>query len=139
MRKLLKKIIFVEVLLFLNYNAFAPDSKSFDVLLEKPVNPFLDLIHAIGMVETKFDTLAYNPLEEATGYFQIRPIRLADYNKKTSSDYKLQDMYNYNIAEKIFLYYASMRSPYDLETIARRWNGSGEMTTEYWKKVRAQL
>jgi hypothetical protein len=34
------------------------------------------------MVETKGDTLAYNPYEEATGIFQIRPIRLKDYNKE---------------------------------------------------------
>jgi hypothetical protein len=139
MRNLLKKLILFKLLLFLNYNAFAPVNKSVTIPGSEPINPFHNLIHAIGIVETNLDTLAYNPLEEATGYFQIRPIRLADYNKRTGNSYKLRDMYNYSIAEKIFLYYASLTGPYDFETIARSWNGSGEMTTEYWKKVQQHL
>lgn len=139
MRKLLKKLILFNLFIFLSYNVFAPESKSFAIISGGSVNPFRDLIHAIGIVETNLDTLAYNPLEEATGYFQIRPIRLDDYNKKTGNSYKLQDMYNYSIAEKIFLYYAAQTGPYDFETIARSWNGSGQMTFEYWKKVQQHL
>jgi hypothetical protein len=103
------------------------------------VNPFGKLIFAIGMVETKLDTLAYNPAEEAVGYFQIRPIRLLDYNMRTGSSYTMRDMYDYHIAEKIFLYYASRIGPYNNEKIAKNWNGSGKMTRVYWDKVRKHL
>ena len=66
---------------------------------------YKQLVLAIGMVETKRDTLAYNPVEEAAGYFQIRPIRLLDYNNRTGSNYTMKDLFNYEISEKIFLYY----------------------------------
>jgi hypothetical protein len=91
------------------------------------------------MIETFGDTLAFNPLEEAYGIFQIRPVRLKDYNLRTQSNYKPQDLFNFNISEKIFLYYAGQMGPYNLEKIARRWNGSGEQTDYYWERVKEIL
>jgi len=99
----------------------------------------MNLIHAIGMVETQYDTLAYNPLEEAVGYFQIRPIRLEDYNARTGNAYSMNDLLNYKISEKIFLYYASEFGPYNFERIAKTWNGSGKSTILYWDQVRKFL
>lgn len=91
------------------------------------------------MVETQYDTLAYNPLEEAVGYFQIRPIRLEDYNFRTGSNYTMVDLFNYKNSEKIFLYYASEIGPYHFEQIARNWNGSGKNTILYWQQVKRFL
>jgi hypothetical protein len=108
-------------------------------LINKPADPFRKLIHAIGRVETKFDTLAYNPVEKAVGYFQIRPIRLQDYNERTGSRYRLRDMYDYETSEKVFLYYATEIGPYNFERIAKNWNGSGKKTIQYWKNVRKYL
>lgn len=139
MKAFFKKIVFLKLLLFVNLSLYAPSRPSLPVENGKTVEPFKRLINAIGLVETGHDTLAYNPLEEAAGYFQIRPIRLLDYNIRTGSNYKMNDLYNYEISEKIFMYYASQIGPYDFETIARRWNGSGSMTIEYWKKVKANL
>jgi len=48
-------------------------------------------------------------------------------------------MYDYEIAEKVFLFYACQIGPYDIEKISKQWNGSGPMTIEYWKRVKAQL
>jgi hypothetical protein len=104
-----------------------------------PVEPFKRLVNAIGMVETRYDTLAYNPVEEAVGFFQIRPIRVEDYNKRTGSNYQLKQMYDYKISEKIFLYYASKLGPDNFEQIARNWNGSGPKTIYYWNRVRKYL
>ena len=118
---------------------FAPASNSFIVVRTLPVEPFKNLIHAIGMVETQYDTLAYNPLEEAVGYFQIRPIRLIDYNGRTGCAYSMNDLYNYEISKKIFLYYATEVGPYDFERIARAWNGSGVCTIQYWEQVKRFL
>lgn len=139
MKRIPGTFVFVSLLLPFTFDAFAPVTNSVAIIQSHPVEPFKHLIRAIGYVETGFDTLAYNPLEEATGFFQIRPIRLDDYNLRTGSDYVLKDMYDYRIAEKIFLYYASIIGPYDFERIARNWNGSGEMTTIYWQKVSACL
>jgi hypothetical protein len=62
-----------------------------------------------------------------------------DYNIRTGSRYTMNDLFNYSISEKIFLYYAAEIGPYDLERIARMWNGSGETTQLYWEQVRKFL
>src|SRR5664279_5075896 len=125
MKSILKKIVSVAFLLVLTFKVFAPASESLTLIRTSPSEPFLSLIHAIGMVETQYDTLAFNPLEEAVGYFQIRPIRLMDYNARTGSTYSMKDLFNYKISEKIFIYYASELGPYNFEKIAKAWNGSG--------------
>ena len=134
-----KKIVLVSVLLSVTFKALAPSRESFTIFAPESVNPYKRLIYAIGMVETKLDTFAYNPVEKAVGYFQIRPVRLEDYNKRTGRHYKMKDMYNYSIAEKIFLYYAQMAGPYNFDKIARRWNGSGPKTYLYWNRVKKYL
>lgn len=104
-----------------------------------PDEPYKQLIFAVGMVETKSDTLAYNPIEAAAGIFQIRPIRLIDYNKRTGSSFTRKDLFNYETSEKIFLYYAEKAGPYNIEQIARKWNGSGQRTIAYWGRIKKYL
>jgi hypothetical protein len=135
----LKKIVSITLLILFSLRVFAPSGFSFIIVEPQPEEPFQRLISAIGMVETKNDTLAYNPFEEAVGYFQIRPIRLEDYNARTGNKYSSCDLFNYEISEKIFLYYASHIGPYNFEDIARKWNGSGKNTLEYWKQVKKFL
>jgi hypothetical protein len=113
--------------------------KSIIVFEPLPVEPYKQLALAIGLVETKCDTLAYNPVEKAVGIFQIRPIRLIDYNNRTGSRYSRKDLFNYDISEKIFLYYANQIGPYNLELIAKKWNGSGHLTTNYWHRIKKYL
>ena len=137
--KTLRKLIIVTILLLSSYRLMAPSTELLTITRPGPIAPYTRLINAIGIVETKWDTLAYNPVEQATGVFQIRPVRLKDYNRRTGSRYIMKDLYNYKISEKIFLYYASKASPNDLERIARSWNGSGIRTYYYWAQVQKQL
>jgi hypothetical protein len=139
MTSITKKIASITLLFLFAVKSFAPGSESLVIIHSDPLEPYERLIHAIGMVETKYDTLAYNPVEMAAGYFQIRPIRLVDYNKRTGSNYARKDLFNYKVSEKIFLYYASQIGPYDLEQIARKWNGSGRNTIYYWSRVKKYL
>jgi hypothetical protein len=138
MKKILKTVL---IMLFqlIPFKASAPVSLKVTIAASDRVEPFRRLIHAIGMVETEHDTLAYNRVEDAIGYFQIRPIRLLDYNLRTGSNFSKNDLFDYFISEKIFLYYAIPKGPYKFEQIARSWNGSGDSTLEYWKKVKAYL
>lgn len=117
----------------------SPDCYEYERCVEEsqPINPYQSMIYAIGMVECSLDTLAYNPEENAVGYFQIRPIRLQDYNNRTGSNYTLQDMYDYHKAEKVFLYYAKLLKDPDL--IIRKWNGSGPKSYEYLNKVKKYM
>lgn len=139
MTKKIRKIILFAFLLSYSYKAFAPSSASVFILERKPIEPYQRLIYAIGKVETNHDTLSYNPHERATGYFQIRPIRVEDYNNRTGSNYSPEDMFDYKISEKVFLYYASRIGPYDLKQIAMKWNGSGPNTIYYWHMVKEHL
>lgn len=139
MNDFLRKIISVNVFLLIGFKVFAPGMNSFVILDNQPIKPFKQLIYAIGKVETDLDTLSYNPYEEAIGFFQIRPIRLEDYNLRTGSNLKHSEMYNYETSEKVFLYYASQIGPYDFEKIAVSWNGSGAQTLYYWKRVQEHL
>ena len=139
MKSIIRKIASTSFFLILAFKVFAPASDSFIVVRTSPLEPFKSLISAIGMVETQYDTLAYNPLEEAVGYFQIRPIRLEDYNDRTGSTYTMNDLFNYKISEKIFLYYAAELGPYNFERIAKTWNGSGQSTIQYWDQVKRFL
>lgn len=117
----------------------APNQKSLLIPESPPIEPYKQLIYAVGMVEGMGDTTAYNELEMAAGYFQIRPIRLEDYNNRTGSQYTMNDMFNYEISEKVFLYFATQIGPYNIEKIAKNWNGSGAKTIEYWKRIKEYL
>jgi len=134
-----KTILAALLLLSLPFRLSAPSSEALIILDSGPVEPYKKLIQAIGIVETRRDTLAYNPVEKAAGYFQIRPVRLVDYNKRTGSNYSRKDLFNYDISEKIFLYYAYQIGPFDFEKIAKNWNGSGHMTNHYWKRIKQYL
>ncbi|HNW56655.1 MAG TPA: hypothetical protein PLR88_02105 [Bacteroidales bacterium] len=135
----LKMTVTISFFLLFTFQLLAPGNTMLVVVDSQPVEPYRQLIQAIGMVETGKDTMAYNPIENATGYFQIRLIRLEDFNVRTGSNYTQSDLFNYEISEKIFLYYASLIGPYDFEQIARNWNGSGPLTTYYWEQVKKLL
>lgn len=135
-----KKIVFITFLFLLfPFRASSPSMEALVIFDPPPVEPYKQLIFAIGFVETMNNNLAYNPIEQATGIFQIRPIRLEDYNRRTGCNYTTKDLFNYEISEKIFLYFADLIGPYDLEQIARKWNGSGNMTTYYWNRIKEYL
>lgn len=119
--------------------AGAPLSNTLTIEFKPPYEPFKDLMEATAWVESSNDTTALNLTEMAFGVFQIREIRLRDYNQRTGKSYTLQDCYNKQISDEIYLYYASKFHPSNLEGIAKSWNGSGEMTKEYWKKIKKQL
>lgn len=134
-----KLLLTILMIIPFTLRVFAPAEDSLLVFDSNPVEPFQPLIMAIGRVENNGDTLAYNPLEEAAGFFQIRPVRINDYNKRTGSNYTLNDMFNYKISEKVFLYYASQIGHHNFEKIAKRWNGSGPRTIDYWDRVKKHL
>ena len=117
----------------------APEAKVLSIFVSEPVNPYDRLINAIISVESKGDTLAYNPIEKATGAMQIRPIRIRDYNRRTGSNYTSKDCFNLSVSKEIFLYYAMKIKYPNYELIAREWNGSGRSTLDYWKKVKINM
>ncbi len=133
------KTTFIIFLLLISLRAAAPNIIELCILQNGPINPFDKIIRAVGMVESKCNPQAINETEGAFGYFQIRGIRLLDYNQRTKSHYKLADMLDFNIAKRVFLYYASKIGIENSDKIIRRWNGSGSLTYQYLKKVSVYL
>lgn len=132
------KVICFLILAF-SLNVSAPCWNAFTIYELPPVNPFEKLVNAVGMVETMGNTNAFNPVEGAIGIFQIRPIRILDYNRRTGSRMTRYDLFDYENSRKVFLYYASQIGPYNIELIARNWNGSGHHTNDYWDRVKRLL
>jgi hypothetical protein len=114
----------------------APGFRGFVIPATESINIFTAFVKAVTWVESRDDKYTYNARENAVGAFQITPIRVKDYNRRTRSHYKLEDFYDYELSRKMFLYYARGKN---LETAARRWNGSGPKTIQYWNKVQARL
>ncbi len=134
------KSVLIIFFLSLTFRALAPDMQfAFVFVVSEPEDRYDRLIKAVIQVESLGDTLAYNMTEEATGAFQIRPIRLRDYNQRTGNNYQIEDCYNFMVSKEIFLYYAQRIGFEDYESIARKWNGSGKSTLEYWNKVKSFL
>lgn len=126
------------LLLLSSARVIAPDVKVLPVFESSPVDIYEKLMQAILEVESAGDTMAFNPLEDAYGPFQIRPVRLNDYNRRTGKQYVMNDCYTLRVSREIFRFYA-VKIGQDYETIAKRWNGSGIKTIEYWSKVRTVL
>ena len=134
----MKKIFLIFLLLLLSNGVYNNANSIIYIAKLPPIEPFKRLSLAVGIVESSCNNLAYNTDENAYGYFQIRPIRLKDYNQRTNNNYKMEDLYDYNISLKIFLFYCDIVGP-DFETISRSWNGTGYMTKLYWQKVKHYL
>ncbi|MCJ7447927.1 MAG: hypothetical protein MUO72_09550 [Bacteroidales bacterium] len=130
-----KAILLISIILF-SIKLFAPEGRAVLIIpASESLQPYEALIKAVVLVESGGDNNAYNCKEKAMGAFQVRPIRLKDFNRRTGKHYRLLDMYDFGRAKEVFLYYCSG----DYETVAKSWNGSGKKTIEYWKKVRAAL
>ena len=130
----MKKLITI-LFLFVSLRLFAPGYTVGYIAEGTKIDPFKKLMFAVGMVESKNDTLAYNPVEDAYGIYQIRYIRIRDFNERTGKRYKLSDCYKKAVSDEIFLFYATM----DFETTCKNWNGSGPKVEKYWGKIKKHL
>ena len=75
----------------------------------------------------------------AYGISQIRQGKLDDFNRETGKHYTLEDCLDPDVSKEIYMHFAVKYGPYQIEKLARRWNGSGPMTDEYWKKIKKEL
>lgn len=134
-----RKLIFIVYLLLMSFKVAAPMANSFNIYEYPDIQAFTSLLYATAMVETMGDPLAYNEIENAVGIFQIRQVRIDEYNRRTGSNFALSEMYDPQLSEKVFLYFATRYGPYNLKKIAKSWNGSGPMTELYWKRIKEYL
>ena len=114
----------------------------------EPIQPYEKLWKAVCYVESRNDANAYH-LEKngcmSIGIVQIQQSRIDDYNRRTDSKYLLMDMYDTVKAKAVFMHYAGKYQTWQLEEIARKWNGGEpngmkfKATLRYWDEVKKYL
>ena len=132
----MKKLLIL--LLLIPVDLFAPKYGAVPILSREPVNPYEKIIKAVTIGESAEGKYLYNPAEEAIGWFQVRKIRLDDYNIRTGESITHEECYDYEVGRKIFLYYVSQIDYRDIKAIAINWNGVSERNL-YYKKLKATL
>jgi hypothetical protein len=100
-----------------------------------------DLAESIIYVESRGNDYAIGALKER-GAYQIRHIRLTDFNQRTGKRYKIEELVDRCKSEEIFMYYAGRTS--SLEEISRCWNAgpngmNKKSSQKYWKLVKERL
>jgi hypothetical protein len=90
----------------------------------------------VAYIESKNNPLAIGK-DNDFGLYQIREIRLRDYNNRTKNNYKINDLFNPKISRKIFDYYSQNLN---FELASRAWNGwdykmEKQSTKIYWNKI----
>jgi hypothetical protein len=133
------KNLFIISFIILPLRAAAPDITVAHISPAEPICPYVRIMKAVVDVESNGDTTAFNADEGAIGAFQIRSIRVRDYNRRTGSNIKPEDCYSFSVSQRIFLFYAEEIGYRDYEKIAKNWNGSGKATEVYWERVRSKL
>jgi len=133
---MVKKLLLVIFLLSFHILSSSPTGTTLYIPTPTSINMYEPLIKAVLIVESNGDPKAYNKVEDAIGAFQIRLCRIKHYNKLTGKNYTHNDMYDFNKAKEVFLYFAAGKP---FEQAAKNWNGSGPMTEIYWQKVKKHL
>lgn len=133
------RFLFVVSFFLICTSLFAPGNHTVSIAASRAINPYMSLLMATSMVETLGNPLAYNEEENAVGLLQIRQVRIDDYNRRTGSSLTLEQMYDVDLSVRVFMYYASLEPPENLEKISKAWNGSGPMTELYWLRIKEYL
>ena len=132
----MKKMILLILILGITRILPAPGFAKLIIVEAERINYYDPLIKALTYVEVRDGHDLHNEKENAVGWFQIRQIRVDDYNKRLGTNFVLTDFYDYELSREMFLYYTKGRS---YEKVARSWNGAGPKTLEYWKLIKAKL
>ncbi|MBN2665615.1 MAG: transglycosylase SLT domain-containing protein [Bacteroidales bacterium] len=134
-----RKFLFIAAFSLICTSLFAPGNHTVTIAASQSINPYYNLLKATAMVETLGNPMAYNEEENAVGLLQIRQVRIDDYNRRTGSNLSLSQMFDVDLSIRVFMYYASLESPKNLEKISKAWNGSGPMTELYWLRIKEYL
>jgi len=138
----MKKALIMFLLCCSSLAGFCPENKTIPMIMDgrgifKPYEP---IRRAVGIVESNLNPKAYNKAENAVGMYQIRQIRITDYNRRTGKSYTLEEMYDPIKSEEVFMYYARQIGWRNEEKIIRCWNGGPNgmrinQTKVYYQKV----
>lgn len=136
----MKMMLLTIFILMFSIPVFAPVERVFYINKTEGINPYEAIWNATCAVESSFDPFAYNSIDPNGGSFgivQIGRLKLNEYNEANGTNYHLQDCYDVGISRKIFMWHCMKYT--DIETASKKWNGSGPLVEEYYKKVKYKL
>lgn len=134
----MKRILLLIILSCWWLNMSSAGYQAFYFFRAEGINPYERYWKAVTHYESNGNIFAYNPLEQAYGPGQIRQCKLNDYNLANNTCYTLLDCFKYEVSTKVFMWHCLQYNT-DIETIVKRWNGSGPMTEDYWKAIQANI
>ena len=134
--EMVKKMKLITIFWLMFGMLLAPEIKVIYIEKGTVIDPYQRIMKAIGMVESSQNALAYNPDEGAYGYFQIKRIRLIDYNKRFSDSLTIEDMFDYQKAAKVFKSYAKRIGWRNSDEVILSWNCHSKA---YLNKVKKYL
>jgi len=125
----------------------APPSPTMNIIAPDEIRPYEAVWNAHCSVESNFDTDAIGDLmykEYSYGIVQIRRSRLLDYYLQTGIWYDVEDMFDVEKSKEVWMYYACQCDPWEIERIARLWNGGPrgmqkKSTIKYYLKINSAL
>jgi len=130
----MKKTLLALVLSFWWINMSSAGYECLYVFRAEGINPYAKYWDAVKLYESGNNRFAYNEEEQAYGPGQIRQCKLDDYNLANKTCYTLLDCFRDEVSTKVFMWHC-LQFNADIETIVKRWNGSGAMTEGYWKNI----
>lgn len=133
------------LILMFTVPVFAPAGQTI-FYIEQPeaIRPYEAIWQATCLVESNFNDSAIGDQhlkEWSYGRAQIRRSLLDDYFEQTGILYSVTDMFDPVKAKRVFMHYASKYDPWDIESIARCWNGGEKgmnkpATLNYYLKIK---
>jgi len=143
----MKKMKLLILIILFSLKAFAPSERVMYIPEGTVINPYEAIWEATCYIETRHNAYAIGDLnfkEGSYGIAQIRRSRLLDYYQQTGIWYNVTDMFSIEKSKEVWMYYASQYYPWQIDRIAREWNGGPrgmqkKSTIKYFKKVKEKL
>jgi hypothetical protein len=125
--------------LVLSVRCYAPEVNAGYIVAPEKIEPYKSVLKAMAFVESSGNPFAYNDKEGAVGLYQIRQIRIDDYQRITGIHYNLSEMFEVAKAEKVINFYCNLYGVYRIDEFIKAWNGSGPKTIKYLALVKSHL
>lgn len=135
-------MLLIILLLSLASHLPAPVQRFAVISRGESVSPYEAIWNAVCHVESSGNPNAIgdtNMEEWSYGIAQVRRARLEDYARRTGVRYTVTDMFDPAKARRVFMHFAEIYGPYEIERFVKSWNGSGPMVEIYWSKIQSRL
>lgn len=140
-KKVMEKMIITLISIMIYLQLAAPPNGAAVIFESEGICPFEEIWNATCQVESSGNRFAIGDNGNSYGIAQIQLSRLNDYFNRTGIRYEMTDMFDIEKSRQIFMFYAGLHGPYQMESIIRSWNAGPrwrniESTKVYYSKIK---